>query len=157
MTKRSKQKIVISIMLVLPVILALNCFLYPPEIRYSSYLVPILTGSDPAYSIDEEMSSVTYDLGGNSIIVRYMKESDLNALFPREPVGAVAAGREPPLEFQKALAADFLQDVCRLSERFEAAPKKWRARYESLLIGTTPPRAPNPYGSNHSSSPACQT
>ena len=84
MTKRSKQKIVISIMLVLPVILALNCFLYPSEIRYSSYLVPILTGNDPVYSIDEDMSSVTYDLGGNSISVRYMNESDLNALFPDE-------------------------------------------------------------------------
>jgi hypothetical protein len=84
-----------------------------------------------------------------------VKSNDQTHLLPPEPVGAVAAGRAPPLEFQKVLAADFLQDVRRLSERFDGAPKQWRARYESLLVGAAPSRASNPSGSNHESSPAC--
>jgi len=84
MTKHIKQKIVLSIILVLPLCLAVSCFLYPPEIRYSSYLSPTITSEDPAYSIDKELNSVAYDLGGSSIVVRYMNEKELNALFPDE-------------------------------------------------------------------------
>jgi len=84
MTKHTKQKIVITILLVLPLCLAVSCFLYPPQIRYSSYLVPKITNEDPAYSIDEETNSISYDLGGSSVVIRYMKEEDLNALFPDE-------------------------------------------------------------------------
>jgi len=84
MTKHIKQKILFSVLLVLPLCLAVSCFLYPPEIRYSSYMVPTITSDDPAYSIDEEMQTVSYDLGGSSIIARQMKEDELNALFPEE-------------------------------------------------------------------------
>jgi len=84
MTKHIKQKIVISIILVLPLCLAVSCFLYPPEIRYNSYLVPNLMSDDPAFSIDEDMGAFSYDLGGSSIVVRYMREDELNTLFPDE-------------------------------------------------------------------------
>jgi len=84
MTKHIKQKIVITIILVLPLCLAVNCFLYPPIIRYSSYLTPAITSDDPAFGIDEETDAISYDIGGSSIVVRYMREKDLNALFPYE-------------------------------------------------------------------------
>jgi len=84
MTKHTKQKIVILIMFLLPLCLAVSCFLYPPDIRYSSYLIPKLTSNDPAFSIDEESGTFAYDIGGSSIVVRYMRENELNALFPDE-------------------------------------------------------------------------
>lgn len=84
MSLSSKQKILISLIVLLPVLIATSCFLYPPEIRYSSYLVPNLTGMEPQYSIDEETNSFIFDLSGTSIEVKYMAEADLNALFPEE-------------------------------------------------------------------------
>ncbi len=84
MTKHIKQKILISVLLVLPLCLAVSCFLYPADIRYSSYLKPIITSDDPAYSMDEDTNSIYYDLGGSSIVVRYMNENELNALFVEE-------------------------------------------------------------------------
>ncbi|MFC1693749.1 hypothetical protein ACFL1R_09620 [Candidatus Latescibacterota bacterium] len=84
MTRNVKQKIVISFVLILPVLFAVNCFLYPPEIRYLSKPIPTITSDDPAYSIDEEAEEISYDLGGSSIVVKYMTEKDLNALFATE-------------------------------------------------------------------------
>ena len=84
MTKHIKQKILISVLLVLPLCLAVSCFLYPADIRYSSYLKPIISIDDPAYSVDEDTNSISYDLGGSSIVVRYMNEGELNALFVEE-------------------------------------------------------------------------
>jgi len=84
MTKHAKQKILISVFLVLPLCLAVSCFLYPPEIRYSSECVPVITSNDPAYSIDEETNTISYDLGGSTIAVKYMTDKELNALFPEE-------------------------------------------------------------------------
>ena len=79
-----KRKIVLLLMLSLPVLLAVSCFLYPPEIRYSSYLVPNLDENDPLKSIDEDSGGVVYDLGGSSVVVDYMYENELNDLFPEE-------------------------------------------------------------------------
>ncbi|MBN1291515.1 MAG: energy transducer TonB [Candidatus Latescibacteria bacterium] len=79
-----KRKIVLLLMLSLPVLLAVSCFLYPPEIRYSSYLVPNLEEKDPLKMPDEDTGGVSYDLGGSSIIVDYMYEKELNELFPEE-------------------------------------------------------------------------
>ena len=84
MSMAVKRKIVLSLVLALPFLLAVSCFLYPPEIRYSSYLAPNLDQQDPLYQLDEETSSVIYDLGGSSIIVKYMYENELNNLFPEE-------------------------------------------------------------------------
>ncbi len=84
MTKHIKQKILISVLLVLPLCLAVSCFLYPADIRYSSYLKPTISSDDPAYSIDEDTNSISYDLGGSSIIARYLDEDELNALFVEE-------------------------------------------------------------------------
>ena len=84
MTVAVKRKLVIVLMLALPLLLAVSCFLYPPEIRYSSYLVPNLTGNDPAYSIDEDTGAVVYNIGGSSIEIQYMLEDGLNEMFPEE-------------------------------------------------------------------------
>ena len=85
MTKHTKKKILSAVLLVLPLCLAVSCsVLYPPEIRYSSYCLPEITSDDPAYSIDEELNTISYDLGGSSIMVKYMREDELNALFPEE-------------------------------------------------------------------------
>jgi hypothetical protein len=72
--------VIISILFILFILV--GCFIYPPEIRYSSYLVPKITSSDPAYSIDAEAGYFMYDLGGSTIQVKYLTEKDLNALFP---------------------------------------------------------------------------
>ena len=84
MTVAVKRKLIIVLMLALPLLLAVSCFLYPPEIRYSSYLVPNLTGNDPAYSIDEDTGAIVFDIGGSSIEIQYMQENGLNELFPEE-------------------------------------------------------------------------
>jgi len=84
MSLRVRKKIIISSIFVLPLLVLANCFLYPPEIRYSSYLTPNLEEKDPLKSFDKDTGALTYDLGGSSIVVRYVKEAELNALFPDE-------------------------------------------------------------------------
>lgn len=79
-----KQKLLFLSMILLPILIVACSILYPPEIRYQTYLVPVLVGDDPAYSIDEETDSFLFDIGGNTIEVKYMRENDLNALFPEE-------------------------------------------------------------------------
>jgi len=60
---------------------------------------------------------------------------DVGRLLPAAPVNAAAAGKRPPPEFERALAACFLPWVNRLCERFEGPPHIWRARYQALLDG----------------------
>jgi hypothetical protein len=81
-----KQKILVSLVIVLPILIIISScsYLYPPEIRYSSYLVPVLVGNDPAYSIDEESGAILYNIGDSVIEVKYMNESELNDLFPED-------------------------------------------------------------------------
>lgn len=84
MSLRVRKKIIISGIFVLSLLVIGSCLLYPPEIRYSSYLVPNLDDKDPSKSIDKDAGALVYDLGGSSILVRYIKEPELNALFPEE-------------------------------------------------------------------------
>ncbi len=84
MTKNVKRKILISVLLALPLLLAVSCILYPPEIRYNSLLVPNNTHEDLAFSIDEETSEFQYDLGGTTISIKYMTDAELNELFPEQ-------------------------------------------------------------------------
>jgi len=84
MSLRVRKKIIISSIFVSLLLVLSGCFLYPPEIRYSSYLVPNLGEKNPLITYDKDTGSVIYDLGGSSIIVKYMKEAELNALFPDE-------------------------------------------------------------------------
>jgi len=79
-----KQKILLSVVILLPVFIAVSCFLYPPEIRYNSYLTPNLSDMGPQYTLDEDTNSFIFDIGGTSIEVKYMTEAELNALFPDE-------------------------------------------------------------------------
>lgn len=75
-------------------------------------------------------------------VLRFLgaEPGDVAPLLPSGPVNAGAAGRKPPLEFERALAASFLPDVCKLGERFEGPPHAWRARYDALLDGRAGPR-----------------
>jgi len=84
MSKSVKQKLLCTFLIALPLLVATSCFLYPPEIRYNSYLAPILVGNDPAYLIDVETTSFVYNIGNSAIEVHYMMEKDLNDLFPDE-------------------------------------------------------------------------
>jgi len=79
-----KQKLLILSVILFPILVVACSIFYPPEIRYQSYLAPVIVGDDPAYSIDGETGAFLYDLGGNTIEIRYMTERDLNALFPDE-------------------------------------------------------------------------
>lgn len=82
MSFRMNRKMKIATMAVLPVLLAAGCFLYPPEIRYNSNLVPNLQENDPAKSLDPDTGAVIYDVGGSSVVVKCMTDTELNALFP---------------------------------------------------------------------------
>jgi len=73
MTKHTKQKLLISVFLILPLCLAVSCFLYPPEIRYSDDLSPNVTSNDTSFKINDETKVYSYDLGGSDITVRYVK------------------------------------------------------------------------------------
>lgn len=53
--------------------------------------------------------------------------------IPAGPVGSAAVGRQPPIEFEQHLAAQYLDEVRKLCRRFEGPPQLWLARYESLL------------------------
>ena len=79
-----KQKILISLVILLPILVVASSCLYPPEIRYSSFLVPVIVGDDPAYSIDEETNAFLFNIGDSVIEVDYMTESELNDLFPED-------------------------------------------------------------------------
>jgi hypothetical protein len=48
-------------------------------------------------------------------------------------INVAAGGDAPPLEFQRALAQDYLPMVERLAERFGAVPAAWAQRYRALL------------------------
>jgi len=84
MSLRVRKKIIISGIFVLSMFVLGSCFLYPPEIRYSSYLNPHLDTKDPLQSIEKDTGALAYDMGGSSIIIRYVKENELNDLFPEE-------------------------------------------------------------------------
>ena len=84
MSISTKQKLIIVLMIMLPVLVAAGCFLYPPEIRYNSYLTPVIVSDDPSYSIDEETQAFVFNVGNSSIEVKYMTEKELNTLFPEE-------------------------------------------------------------------------
>lgn len=79
-----KQKILISLVILLPILVVTSSCLYPPEIRYASYLVPVLVGDDPAYSVDEESDAFLFNIGDSVVEVDYMTESELNDLFPED-------------------------------------------------------------------------
>lgn len=76
------------IVLVLPLILVVNScsIIYPPEIRYNDYFVPVVKSEDVSYTLDEETGAIVFDVGGSSVEVKAMTEKDLNALFPDESV-----------------------------------------------------------------------
>jgi hypothetical protein len=58
-------------------------------------------------------------------------------MLPAGPVGSSAAGVRPPIEFERQLATQYLDDVSRLCRRFDGPPHLWRARYESLVHRST--------------------
>jgi hypothetical protein len=63
---------------------------------------------------------------------------DVARLLPRAPINVAAAGRKPPPEFARTLAAACLPWVEKLCERFDGPPHIWRARYKTLLSEPAP-------------------
>ena len=67
-------------LMVLPA-LAMGCFLFPAKIEYNSYLTPSEKEGD--YSIRED-GTVSYEVSGSRVDVKYMTDRELNELFPDE-------------------------------------------------------------------------
>ena len=84
MPLRTKNKLLASFVILLPILIVATGFLAPPEIRYTSILNPVVSGADPSYTIDEETQAIVYDIGGSSVEVRFVDEAELNRLFPDE-------------------------------------------------------------------------
>jgi hypothetical protein len=85
MSLRVKKNVVLSVLFILPLLIVVSgCFLYPPEIRYNSYLAPNIKENDQQKSIDKDTGGVVFDIGGSSVVVRSVPEVELNALFPEE-------------------------------------------------------------------------
>ncbi|MFC1511690.1 hypothetical protein ACFL5H_00655, partial [Candidatus Latescibacterota bacterium] len=84
MSMRFKKRFLFSLVLLLPFLVVVTGFLTPPEIRYSSLLIPVPPEGDPDYSFDDETQAIIFDIGGSSIEVRSMNEEELNMLFPEE-------------------------------------------------------------------------
>lgn len=85
MSLRVRKMLYLVLFIVPSLIFVTGCFIYPPEIRYSSYLVPNLNDKDPAKSIDKDNAgAVIYDVGGSSVVTEYMNDKKLNEIFPEE-------------------------------------------------------------------------
>ena len=58
---------------------------------------------------------------------------DVGKLLPAEPVNVVTANKPVPPEFEREMAKTYLPLVEQLCERFDGAPRAWRARYEKVI------------------------
>ena len=75
---------------VLPILIAVTgllliqgCFLFPPKMRYVSTLTPRVPDNSNLYTVQPD-GTVSYNVEGSRIDVRYMTDEELNALFPKE-------------------------------------------------------------------------
>ena len=84
MSMRFKVSILFALVLLLPLLVMVTGLLTPPDINFTSTLVPILPSGNPDYSIDEETGAFIFDIGGSAVQVISMTEQALNALFPTE-------------------------------------------------------------------------
>jgi len=84
MSLSAKRKLLILSMILLPILVVACSIFYPPEIRYESYLSPVIVGENPSYTIDQETDAFIFDIGGSTVQVEYMREDELNNLFPDE-------------------------------------------------------------------------
>ena len=78
-----------SVILLLPVLILAGCFIFPPDIIYSSYLVPnieMFNTGDSNYSIGEDGITVSYDIEGSRVDVTNLTNDELNELFPDDSV-----------------------------------------------------------------------
>ena len=57
---------------------------------------------------------------------------DIGKLLPAGPVNVVTANKPVPPEFEREMAKIYLPLVEQLCERFDGAPRNWRARYEKV-------------------------
>lgn len=67
-------------------------------------------------------------------LFRFLQVPSLGDRLTLPPaINVAAGGDQPPLDFQRALAQDYLPMVERLAERFGAIPAAWAQRYRDLL------------------------
>jgi hypothetical protein len=90
------------------------------------------------YGFFEQLAETPANLVGDILEFVGAERGDVKYLLPRGPVNVAAAGRKPPLEFSRALAADCLPWVDKLCQRFDGPPQQWRAGYEALLSEGAP-------------------
>ncbi len=60
-----------------------GCFLFPPKVRYSSYLVPEVREQEGDYLIEAD-GSLSYVKSGLKINVKYVMDDELNSIFSKE-------------------------------------------------------------------------
>ena len=60
-----------------------GCFLFPAQMAYISILTPGIPEDSELYTVQPD-GTVSYDLEGSRIDIRYMTDEELNALFPEE-------------------------------------------------------------------------
>ena len=92
------------------------------------------------YGFFERLSEEPQSFITKLLVFLGVPTADVAKLLPRGPVNVAAAGRRPPLEFCRALAHDFLEEVEKLCVRFDGPPQEWRTRYRALLNGEEPVR-----------------
>jgi len=85
------------------------------------------------YGFFDEMVSQPTTFVGRLLSFLGAETGNVERILPASPIGSAASGRRPPIEFERALAAQFLDDVRVLSDKFDGPPRIWRGRYESLL------------------------
>lgn len=93
------------------------------------------------YGFFEQLTADPPGFATNVLRFLGVEPGDVTRLLPRAPVNVAAAGRMPPPEFARALAAAYLPWVEELCQRFEGPPQLWRARYKALLDERTPSRS----------------
>jgi len=103
---------------------------YPDTIRRLEAIFP----SDQLYfCFFDDLSAHPGEFARGLLTFLGVEPGDVGKLLPVEPVNVVAAHKPVPPEFEREMARTYLPLVEQLCERFDGAPRTWRARYEKLL------------------------
>ncbi len=72
-----------NLMTVMVLLLCQGCFIFPPKMVYMSVLTPRAQDENGLYTLHPD-GTLSYDVEGSRIDIRYMTDEELNALFPKE-------------------------------------------------------------------------
>jgi len=85
------------------------------------------------YGFFEQLSEDPTTFVADVLAFLGVERGDVARLLPLAPVNVAAAGRKPPPEFSRTVAAACLPWVEKLCRRFDGPPHRWRVQYEALL------------------------